>query len=92
MTDRQLRFLEALLAGPRGGRSNETRAAEAAGYVWPGKRCPRLMTHPAIAEAIRVDLEEYRDRLFERTRAEESRFWREVEALKAARRRRRGRR
>jgi phage terminase small subunit len=89
MTDRQRRFLEALLCGPRGVRSNATRAAEAAGYAWPGKQGPRLMTHPAIAEAIRIDLEEYRERLFERTRAEEDRFWREVEALKAARRGRR---
>jgi phage terminase small subunit len=86
MTDRQRRFLEALLTGPRGVRSNATRAAEAAGYAWPGKQGPRLMTTPAIAEPIRIDLEEHRERLFERTRAEEDRFWREVEGLKSARR------
>ena len=92
MTDRQRRFLEALLSGPRSVRSNATRAAEAAGYAWPGKQGPRLMTHPEIAEAIRIDLEEHRERLFERTRAEADRFWWEVEALKAEKRRARRRR
>ena len=87
MTDRQRRFLEALLCGPRGVRSNATRAAEAAGYAWPGKQGPRLMAHPAIAEAIRIDLEAYRERLFERTRVRADKFWKEVEGLKAQRRR-----
>lgn len=87
MTDRQRLFLEALLTGPRGVRSNATRAAEAAGYAWPGKQGPRLMTHPAIAEAIRVELEEHRERLSERTRARADKFWEEVEAMKAQRRR-----
>ena len=54
MTERQARFVEAYISGPRGVQFNATRAAEAAGYAWPGKQGPRLMTFPDVNEAVEV--------------------------------------
>ncbi|HEY3585942.1 MAG TPA: hypothetical protein VGK85_02265 [Myxococcaceae bacterium] len=74
MTARQARFLEAFLSGPRGVCWNATRAAEAAGYAWPGKQGPRRRTFPEIAAAIRADRErrdtERRERSRERAAAD----------------------
>jgi hypothetical protein len=54
LTPRQARFVEAYIVGDGGRGMNATRAAEAAGYRWPSKQGPRLMTFPAVAEAIRA--------------------------------------
>jgi phage terminase small subunit len=79
LTDRQRRFLDAFLSGPRGVAFHATCAAEAAGYAWPGKQGPRLRTFPAIAAAIRADAErrerEWRERSQERAEADIERYW-----------------
>lgn len=46
---RQARFMELYVSGPAGIRFNATRAAEAAGYAWPAKQGPRLLSFPGIA-------------------------------------------
>ena len=53
MTDRQRAFLDAYLADPR---RNATRAAAAAGYAWPDKQGPRLLSMRVPGEAIRAEL------------------------------------
>ena len=92
MTDRQRRFLEALLSGPRGVRSNATRAAEAAGYAWPGKQGPRLRTFPEVAAALRADRErrerEWRERSRERAKAAADALFRLIARARRRRRRR----
>ena len=57
MTERRARFVEAYISGPRGIQFNATRAAEAAGYRWPGKQGPRLMTFPNVNAAVEVRVE-----------------------------------
>ena len=52
LTDRQEAFVELYISGPRGVQFNATRAAEAAGYAWPGKQGPRLLTFPEVAELV----------------------------------------
>jgi hypothetical protein len=52
LTDRQARFVKAYLFGGGRGGFSATRAAEAAGYAWPAKQGPRLLTFPAVNEAI----------------------------------------
>lgn len=52
LTDRQKRFIEHYLMAPICERYNATRAARAAGYAWPGKQGPRLMSVLVIAETI----------------------------------------
>jgi hypothetical protein len=52
LTDRQGQFVELYTSGPRGVQLNATRAAEAAGYAWPGKQGPRLLTFPGVAERV----------------------------------------
>ena len=54
LTDRQTRFVELYVSGPRGVAHNATRAAEAAGYAWPAKQGPRLMTFPGVAAVMRA--------------------------------------
>jgi phage terminase small subunit len=44
LTPRQSDFVALYLSGPKGVRFNATRAAEAAGYAWPDKQGPRLLT------------------------------------------------
>jgi len=58
MTERQRRFLDLYLSGRPGVCANATRAAEAAGYAWPGKQGPRLTTFPEIAAALEAYLAE----------------------------------
>lgn len=52
MTDRRRRFIDAFLA--RGTRAflNATHAAEAAGYRWPDKQGPRLLTVPEVRAEV----------------------------------------
>jgi hypothetical protein len=52
--ERQQRFIQAFLHGPLQDRYNATRAARAAGYFWPGKQGPRLMTYPYILNQIEL--------------------------------------
>jgi hypothetical protein len=52
--ERQQRFIQAFLHGPLRDRYNATRAARAAGYFWPGKQGPRLMTYPYIVNQIEL--------------------------------------
>ena len=52
LTDRQEAFVELYISGPRAVQFNATRAAEAAGYAWPGKQGPRLLTFPPVAKII----------------------------------------
>lgn len=52
MTERQQRFVEAFLDRSSAGYLCATRAAAVAGYAWPGKQGPRLMTMPEVAEAV----------------------------------------
>ena len=52
LTGRQKAFVELYISGPRGVQLNATRAAEAAGYAWPGKQGPRLLTFPEVAEIV----------------------------------------
>ena len=50
MTHRQRQFIDAYLYSPdRHARYNATKAAEAAGYAWPAKQGPRLMTFRSVA-------------------------------------------
>ena len=53
LTDRQRRFVD-LYVRPEGedGGDNATRAAGEAGYAWPAKQGPRLLTFPAVGDAI----------------------------------------
>jgi hypothetical protein len=95
LTERQARFVALYLDGPHRG---ATRAAAAAGYAWPAKQGPRLLTFPAVAAVVREGREpqrrereaEFQRRLAERL-AEERRRWRSVRRKRARRRRRRAR-
>jgi hypothetical protein len=51
-TEGHSRFIDRLLHVPAEVRLVATRAAQAAGYPWPQKQGPRLMTFPCVAEAI----------------------------------------
>jgi phage terminase small subunit len=53
LTERQRRFAETYIDGPLGVALNATRSAEAAGYAWPSRQGPRLLTFPAVAAAIK---------------------------------------
>jgi len=57
MTPMQERFVEALLSDDREIRHCATRAAQRAGYKWPDKQGPRLMTFPQVAAAIEAGFE-----------------------------------
>lgn len=52
MTDRRATFIELYVSGEPPIRFNATRSAEAAGYTWPAKQGPRLMTIPEVAERV----------------------------------------
>lgn len=69
MTERQAKFLDFYLHGPRGVAYNATRAVEAAGYAWPGKQGPRLSTHPEVAAACDAHVERVRREQGECTRS-----------------------
>ena len=57
LTERQSRFVELFLHGPDGVRLVATQAARAAGYAWPAKQGPRLLTFPHVVAAIDAGLE-----------------------------------
>ena len=52
LTPRQERFLELYLDGPNRTHSNATKCAGLAGYRWPGKQGPRLLTMPPVAARV----------------------------------------
>jgi len=52
LTERQSRFVELFLHGPDGVRLIATQAARAAGYAWPAKQGPRLLTIPHVLAAV----------------------------------------
>ena len=56
-TERQSRFVEHFLHGPDGVRLVATQAARAAGYAWPAKQGPRLLTFPHVLAAIDAGFE-----------------------------------
>ncbi len=57
LTERQSRFVELYLHGPDRVRLVATQAARAAGYAWPAKQGPRLMTFPHVLAAIEAGFE-----------------------------------
>ena len=57
LTKRQSRFVELFLHGPHGVRLIATQAARAAGYAWPAKQGPRLLTFPHVLAAIDAGFE-----------------------------------
>ena len=69
LTDRQRHFIRAFLdMTPDGGRLVATRAARIAGYAWPGKQGPRLLTMPVVAAEL--------ERRFAARLEEQDRAWR----------------
>jgi phage terminase small subunit len=52
LTERQARFVERFLYGQGRTRFNATRAAQEAGYAWPDKQGPRLLSFPHVKAVV----------------------------------------
>jgi phage terminase small subunit len=55
MTERQRRFTDLYLNGPRKVAGNASKAAELAGYRWPSQQGARLLQFPSVGGAIRAE-------------------------------------
>lgn len=65
LTDRQRRFVDLFhdRDDPRRTWCCATRAAAAAGYAWPGKQGPRLLTFPTVKAEVERQLAESVERM-----------------------------
>lgn len=54
LTRRQWRFIDAFLDRGSGAFLNATQAARLAGYAWPEKQGPRLLTMPAVHKWVEI--------------------------------------